>query len=247
MFCRQAFKNNFGRCQARRSQSTVSERFVGSPLDKELSLLKEKLLTMASHAEAAVNRAVKALIRRDDELARRTKEEDSVIDRFEIEIDDAAMRLLAGHPAGDQLRLITMAMKISHDLERVGDEATTISRRCLELSREAPLRHAVEIPKMAALALQLLKEALDAFVNRDPAKARGVIPRDEAVDNLNKQLHRDLAALMAQEPATINRCLNLMVVSKSLERIADHATNIAEMVVYLCEGRDIRHPAKKLK
>ena len=202
---------------------------------------------MASHAEAAVNRAVKALMRRDDELARRTKDEDSVIDRFEMEIDEAAMLLLASHPKADELRLITMTMKISHDLERVGDEATTISRRCLELSREPPLRHAIEIPKMAALALQLLKEALDAFVNRDAGKARAVIPRDEAVDSLNRQLRRELAGLMAEEPATINRCLNLMVVSKSLERIADHATNIAEMVVYLCEGRDIRHPAKKVK
>jgi phosphate transport system protein len=219
---------------------------VGRSLDKELGQLKEKLLTMASHAEAAVNRAVKALIRRDDDLARKTKDEDTVIDQFEMEIDEVAMRLLASQPSADELRLITIAMKISHDLERVGDEATTISRRCLELGREPPLRHAVEIPKMAALALQLLKEALDAFVNRDPAKARAVIPRDDAVDNLNKQLRRDLAALMAEQPATINRGLNLMVVSKSLERIADHATNIAEMVVFLCEGRDIRHTAKRI-
>ncbi len=200
---------------------------------------------MASHAETAVNRSVKALIRRDDDLAQRTKDEDSVIDRFEIEIDETALRLLASQPSPDELRMITLAMKISHDLERVGDEATTISRRCLELSREPPLRYALEIPKMAALALQLLKEALDSFVNRDPAKARGVIPQDESVDNFNKQLHRELAAHMAREPSTINRCLNLMVISKSLERIADHATNIAEMVVYLYEGRDIRHGGKK--
>src|SRR5262245_50547010 len=155
---------------------------------------------MASHAEAAVNRSVKALIRRDDELARRTKDEDSVIDRFEIEIDETALRLLASQPSPDELRMITLAMKISHDLERVGDEATTISRRCLELSREPPLRYALEIPKMATLALQLLKEALDSFVSRDPAKARAVIPRDEPVDTFNKELHRDLAAHMAQEP-----------------------------------------------
>jgi len=202
---------------------------------------------MASHAETAVNRSVKALIRRDDELARRTKDDDSVIDRFEVEIDETALRLLASQPSPDELRLITLAMKISHDLERVGDEATTISRRCLDLSLEPPLRHALEIPKMAALALQLLKEALDSFVNRDPTKARGVIPRDEAVDTFNKHLHRELAAHMAEQPATINRCLNLMVIAKSLERIADHATNIAEMVVYLYEGRDIRHVGKKTK
>ncbi len=226
--------------------STLVPDIVGRSLEHELRQLKEQLLTMASHAEAAVNRSVKALIRRDDELAQRTKDEDSVIDRFEIEIDETALRLLASQPSPDELRMITLAMKISHDLERVGDEATTISRRCLELSREAPLRFALEIPKMAALALQLLKEALDSFVNRDPTKARAVIPRDEPVDSFNKQLHRDLAAHMAQEPSTINRCLNLMVISKSLERIADHATNIAEMVVYLYEGRDIRHGGKKI-
>lgn len=200
---------------------------------------------MASHAEAAVNRSVKALIRRDDELARRTKDEDSVIDRFEMEIDETALRLLETQPSSADLRLITLAMKISHDLERVGDEATTISRRCLELSREAPLRHSIEIPRLAALALELLKDALDAFVKRDPEKARAVIPRDEPVDTLNRQLHRELASYMAEHPETISRCLNLMVVAKSLERIADHATNIAEMVVYLYEGRDIRHAQKK--
>ncbi len=202
---------------------------------------------MASHAEAAVNRAVKALIKRDDDLARQTKEEDSVIDRLEIEIDEAAIALLSHQPAATDVRLITMTMKIAHDLERVGDEATTISRRCLALSREPQLKQAASIPRMAALAVQMLKDALDAFVHRDPARARAVIPRDEAVDALNKQMRRELAACMAAQPATIGRCLDLMVISKSVERIADHATNIAEEVVYLCEGRDIRHGGKKAK
>ena len=137
-----------------------------------------------------------------------------------------------------------MAMKISHDLERVGDEATTISRRCLELSHEPPLKQRAEIPRMATLALEMLKESLDAFVNRDAGKARAIIPRDEEVDLLNKQLHRELASYMVAEPATITRCLSLMVISKSLERIGDHATNIAELVVYLYEGHDIRHTGK---
>jgi phosphate transport system protein len=218
---------------------------VPNRIESEIAGLKEKLLMMASHAEAAVNRSVKALIRRDDELARRTKDDDSVIDRFEIEIDETALRLLGAQPSPEDLRLITLAMKISHDLERVGDEATTISRRCLEMSREAPLRHSVEIPRLASMALDLLKDALDAFVKRDPQKAQALIPRDEPVDALNRQLHRELASYMAEHPDTINRCLNLMVVAKSLERIADHATNIAEMVVYLYEGRDIRHAKKK--
>jgi phosphate transport system protein len=217
---------------------------MANEFETELPALKEKLLVMASHAEAAVNRAVKALIRRDDDLARRTKEEDSVIDQLEIEIDDAAIGLLEKGPKSTDIRLLTMVMKISHDLERVGDEATTISRRCLDLSHEPPLKHQVDIPRMATLALQMLKDALDAFVSRDPGKARAVIPRDEDVDRLNKQLHRELATYMAEQPTTVTRCLNLMVVAKSLERIADHATNIAEEVVYLCEGHDIRHTGK---
>jgi phosphate transport system protein len=217
---------------------------VPNQFEQDTASLKEKLLLMASHAEAAVNRAVKALLRRDDNLARRTKEEDSVIDHLEIEIDDAAIRLLEQSPHGTDLRLLTMVMKISHDLERVGDEATTISRRCLELSHEPPLKQQVDIPQMATLALQMLKESLDAFVKRDPATARAIIPRDVEVDRLNKQLHQELASYMAEEPGTVTRCLNLMVIAKSLERIADHATNIAEEVVYLCEGHDIRHGGK---
>ena len=209
--------------------------------EPELPALKEKLLIMASRAEAAVNRAVKALMKRDDHLARQIKHEDNVIDRLEMEIDETALALLEEGPTGMDLRLITMAMKISHDLERVGDEATTISRRCLDLTTEPPLGYHVDIPRMATLALQMLKDALDAFVNRDPAKARAVIPRDAEVDALNKEFHRELTGYMAQDAATITRCLNLMVTAKSLERIADHATNVAEEVVYLYEGNDIRH------
>ncbi|HAM72732.1 MAG TPA: phosphate transport system regulatory protein PhoU, partial [Verrucomicrobiales bacterium] len=129
-------------------------------------------------------------------------------------------------------------------LERVGDEATTIARRAVELNQEPPLKPYVDIPHMARLALEMLREALDAFVSRDPRRARAVIPRDKEVDGLNKQLHRELASYMVEKPATISRCLNLMVISKALERIADHATNIAEEVVFLYEGQDIRHASK---
>lgn len=207
----------------------------------QLASLKEKLLIMASYAEAAVNRAVKAMIRRDDDLARRTREEDDLIDHLEVEIDELALELLERRPAPLELRFVTMAMKIANNLERVGDEATTISRRVLELSQEPQLQQAAEIPRMAALSLEMLKSALDAFVHRDALRARAVIPRDEEVDEMNARLHRELAALMTQRPSTITRCLNVMIISKSLERIADHATNVAEEVVYLYEGHDIRH------
>jgi phosphate transport system protein len=214
---------------------------VPAEFEIELAALKEKLLIMAGYAEAAVNRAVKALMRRDDDLARRTREEDDLIDALELEIDDMALRLLARRPRPLELRLIAMAMKISNNLERVGDEATTISRRVLELSHEPQLQQASEVPRMAALALQMLKEALDAFVHGEPAKAREIVPRDRVVDELNRRLHRELAALMTERPSSITRCLNLMIICKSLERIADHATNVAEEVVYLYEGHDIRH------
>jgi phosphate transport system protein len=214
---------------------------VPAEFETELAALKEKLLVMAGYAEAAVNRAVKALIRRDDDLARRTREEDDKIDRLELEIDDLALHLLTLKPRPLELRLITMAMKIANNLERVGDEATTISRRVLELSHEPQLQQAAEVPHMATLALGMLKDALDAFVHGESTKARQVIPRDRTVDELNRQLHRELATLMAERPSAITRCLNLMVIVKSLERIADHATNVAEEVVYLYEGHDIRH------
>jgi phosphate transport system protein len=208
---------------------------------QELDELKKKLLAMASNAETAVSRAIRAFADRDDDLARRVKQDDSIIDEFEKEIDEVAINLLAKAPLASELRLITVAMKVSHDLERVGDEATTISRRVLELNQEPPLHTEVDIPNMARMGLAMLKEALEAFVNRDPAKARTIIPRDKQIDSLNKQLHRELASYMVERPATITRCLNLMTISKSLERIGDHATNIAEEVVYLHEGEDIRH------
>jgi len=212
--------------------------------EQELVELKEKLLTMASHAERAVTQAVRAMVERDDELAHQVKQDDSVIDQFEIEIDDLSIQLLAKAPLASDLRLITVAMKISHDLERVGDEATTIARRSLELSKEPQLKPYVDIPRMAETALAMLRDALDAFVNRNPAKARLVIPRDKQVDQLNKQLSRELVTFMVEQQDRITRCLNLMVISKSLERIADHATNIAEEVVYLYEAKDIRHTGK---
>ena len=213
-------------------------------LDTELAGLKEKLLTMASHAESAVAKAIKALVERDDELARRVMADDVLVDRLEIEIDELSIQLLSKAPLATDLRLITMTMKISNHLERVSDEATTIARRAVELSMEPQLKPYVDLPRMATMALDMLKEALDSFVNRNPEKARAIVPRDKEVDLLNKQLHRELSSYMVERPSTITRCLNLMVISKSLERIADHAANVAEEVVYLYEARDIRHTGK---
>lgn len=209
--------------------------------ESEIAALKEKLLLMASRAEAAVNNAIRALVERDDDLARRVTEDDDQIDRLEQEVDAACITLLAKAPLATQLRLITSAMKIARDLERVGDEATTIARRSLELSQEPQLKPYVDIPRMATMAMAMLNDALTAFVNGDTTIARSVVPRDKEVDQLNRQLHRELVSFMIEKPPTITRCLNLMTISKALERIADHAKNVAEDVVYLYEARDIRH------
>ena len=214
---------------------------MSAHFELELDELKKKLIVMAGNAETAVTRAMRAMVERDDDLARRVKEDDSILDEFEKEIDEISINLLAKAPLASELRLITVAMKISHDLERVGDEATTIARRTLELNQEPQLHTEVDLSAMATMSLQMLKEALEAFVNRDPVKARLIIPRDKQVDSLNKQLHRELASYMVERPSTISRCLHLMTISKSLERVGDHATNIAEEVVYLHEGEDIRH------
>lgn len=209
--------------------------------EMELTALKDKLLTMASIAERSVKLAIEALVERDDEKARSIIGADSRLDELEMEIDEQSINLLAKAPLATDLRLITMAMKFSRDLERVGDETTTICRRSIELSQEPQLKPYVDIPKMANIALEMLGDAMNAFVQRDTAKARRIVPRDKEVDALHKQLQRELASYMIEKPNTITRCLHLMTISKCLERIADHAANIAEEVVFLYEGKDIRH------
>jgi phosphate transport system protein len=211
--------------------------------DKELAELKEKLLVMASHAESAVTRAVQAVVNRDEALARQVRADDEVIDRFEVELDELGVLMLSKAPLASDLRLVLMVMKMSQNLERVGDEATKIANRARDLATEPPLKVNLDIPKMARLVLDMLKAALDAFVQRDAAAARALIPRDKEVDALNKHFHAELIELMTKDPANIRRALWLTIISKSLERIADHAKNVAEDVVYLCEANDIRHEA----
>jgi phosphate transport system protein len=212
---------------------------------EELAKLKESLLAMASHADSAVARAMRGLTEHDDALARQVEQDDDILDQFEIEIDDTAIHLLAKAPLATDLRLITVAMKISQNLERVGDEAVTIARRAQELSSEPQLKPYIDLPRMAAMSTEMLRDAITAFLRRDPELARSVVPRDTEVDDLNRQLHRELAGFMVEQPSTITRCLWLMTISKSLERIADHATNIAEEAVYLYEAKDIRHAANQ--
>ena len=211
------------------------------PFQRDIQHLNECLLTMASKAESAVTTATRALLERNDELAAQVEETDHEIDRIELEIDELAIQLLSKAPLARDLRFITVAMKICTDLERVGDEATTMARRTLKLSQESQLKHYVDIPRMVESAMAMMDQALKAFVNEDAESARAVITQDKDVDGLNRKLQSELREFMEKDPGTISKCLHLMVISKSIERIADHAKNIAEVVVYLCEATDIRH------
>jgi len=212
-----------------------------SHFEMDLEALRQKLLLMASHAETAVNQSVQALYQRDHDLAIRVKKDDDTIDKYEVEIDEMAIQLLTKAPLASNLRLITVAMRISQNLERIGDEATKIAKRARDLSQEPPVKISLDLPRMATLALAMVKDALDSFVQRSPDNARSIIPRDKDVDALNRHIQEQLTEHMVNNPDTIARCLHWIVAAKSLERIADHAKNIAEEVVYLCEAQDIRH------
>jgi phosphate transport system protein len=214
--------------------------------DEEVANVKQSLLAMGGFAEKSLSQAIQAVADRNEKLAIQVEHEDDIVDQYEKDIDDMAVNLLAKAPLATDLRLVVVAMKISQNLERVGDEATTIARRAVELSAEPPLKGGMAISPMAALALGMLRDSLDAFVGNQPEKARPVIPRDKEVDALNRQLYQELIGVMEEDPSTISRCLNLITVAKCLERAADHAKNIAQEVVYICEAFDIRHEANRL-
>ena len=212
--------------------------------DQELQSLKDALLTMGGRAEAVVQKAVESLKRRDVKLADEVIADDRVIDRIEIEIDEGCVSLLAlRQPMAVDLRFITGVLKISNDLERVGDHAVNMAVCSKRLAVEPPLKPLVDIPRMADLAAGMLREALDAFVRRDAATARRVVMRDDEVDNLNRQLFRELISYMIEDARTITRAMDLVLVARNLERVADLATNIAEEVVFIAEARIIKHHA----
>jgi phosphate transport system protein len=209
--------------------------------ETDLEEFRQKLLLMASRAETAVNDSVQSLMQRNYDLAMKVRADDDFIDRFEIEIDEMAIELLTRAPLATNLRLVTVTMKISQNLERIGDEATKIAKRARDLAQEPPVKLVLDLPRLARMAVAMVKDSLDAFVQRDSAAARAIIPRDKEVDVLNREMHAALAQHMMENPDAISRCLHWIVAAKSLERIADHAKNIAEEVVYLCEAQDIRH------
>ena len=209
---------------------------------EELEQVKEKTLKLGSLVEAMVENAVSSLVDRDSRLAEETIASDRKVDTLEVEINEDCIRLLAlQQPAAKDLRFITTAMKITTDLERMADQAVNICQRAIELNEEPQLKPYIDIPIMSQLSQKMMREALDAFVRRDAEMARQVIPEDNKVDALKNQIFRELLTFMMEDPRTIPRAIRLILVSRHLERIADHATNVAEMVVFLVEGKNIRH------
>jgi len=210
--------------------------------EKELSDLKGTVLRLGSIVEKSISDSIKSLVERDSKLAADVIDKDGQVNALDVEIDEEGIRLIAlRQPRAGDLRLITTAMKITTDLERIGDLSVDISERALELNEEPQLKPYIDIPRMAEIAQGMVRDALDAFVKRDSALARDVLTRDDMVDNLNWQVFNELLFFMIQDPKTVSRAIKITYISKYLERIADHATNIAEMVVYLVEGKIIRH------
>jgi len=213
-------------------------------LQQELNRLKAELLKMAGLAEQAIRNAVEALVKRNTSLAEKAIAEDEKLNEMEILIDDRCLKLLALHqPLAADLRFITSAMRINIDLERIGDQAVNIAERAISLNQEPQLKPYIDIPRMAQITQSMVKDVLDAFVNGDAELARSVCERDDKVDALNDQVFRELLTYMMAESKTITRAVHLIIVSRCLERIADHATNIAEGVIFMVKALVIKHHA----
>ncbi|HUP35189.1 MAG TPA: phosphate signaling complex protein PhoU [Candidatus Limnocylindria bacterium] len=209
---------------------------------EELDGLKQTLLAMGGLVEDQIRRAMRALLERDDVIAQEVIERDRKVNAYDVEVDEQCVNLLALHqPAAGDLRFITTAMKIVTDLERIGDQAVNIAQRVLELNREPQLKPYIDLPRMADRAQRMVKESLDAFVAGDTALARQVCAADAEVDALKEQIFRELLTFMMEDPRTVSRAIRVILISRFMERVADHATNIAEMVIYLVEGKMVRH------
>jgi phosphate transport system protein len=210
--------------------------------DSEMQALKSQLLIMGGLVENRIHRAVDALISRKGEEAQKIIQADVEINDLQIEIDERCLRILATQtPVATDLRFIAAAMKINSDLERMGDQAVNIAQNTLKCIDQPPLKPLIDLPRMAALSQEMTRDALDAFVRKDVELARNVLRRDDVVDDLKDQIFRELLTYMMADPGTIERALALILISRNLERVADHATNIAEDVIFLVEAKDVRH------
>src|SRR6202166_2265234 len=212
--------------------------------ERDLNELKERLLWMGSLAERAVHQAVHSVLDSDEALAKRVLEEESSINELQLEIDDRVVQLLALHQlmAAD-LRFVLAVSRINNDLERIGDQAVNIAQSAQRIVRHPRVKPYVDLPRMSELAEEMMRDALNAVVRKDVELAKDVLVRDDQVDSLRDQIFRELLSYMMENSAVVFPAFELILVAKNLERIADHATNIAEDVIYMVAGSDVRHPA----
>ena len=210
--------------------------------DQDLEQLRERILAMGGNLVGMIKETLRALVERDSAAAKRMIEYDHEINRQEVMIDELSLNIIAlRQPAARDLRFITLALKVSTDLERIGDLCVNIAERTLELNEEPQLKPYIDLPKMAEAAEGMIVDALEAFLRGDATLAQEVTRRDDIVDQLNVQVFRELLTFMMEDPKTISRATRLMFIGKYLERMGDHATNIAEMVIFMVKGKDIRH------
>lgn len=216
--------------------------FMERHFDEELAHLKQRLLQMADTAQQMIGLAIRALTERKESCAQEVLALEDTVNHTEIEIEEVVLRLLAlRQPAAGDLRLLTAILKINNDLERVADQAVNISEISLRLMKEPTLKPLIDIPKMAQLAQKMITNSIEAFVNHNAALAEAVCRDDDEVDNINDQIFRELLTYMMQDPRSITRAVDLILVGRNLERIADHATNISEDVIFIEEGKNIKH------
>jgi len=220
----------------------AEKKHTSSHYEKELRDIREGLLYLGALVEKAIEQAIKSLLERDTELAHKVICDDDTIDQRDVEIEEKCIRILAlRQPTARDLRFITTAIKINGHLERIGDMAAKIAEKAVILNEEPPMKPYIDIPRMAEVARGMIKESLDALVNKDTDLAQKVRMDDEIIDSLNEQVFRELLTFMLEDPKKIHRSLIIMQVSKSLERISDHAVGIADMVVYMVTGKMVRH------
>jgi len=231
--------------------SPASSGKVTSHTDKafesDLRLVREKLLAMGAKVEEQIAKSMRSLTDRDSELGEQVKEADVEINRLEVDIDELCRKILAlRQPAASDLRLITTALKIVTDLERIGDLAVNIAERAMDPNQAPPLAAYVDMPRLAELAQEQVKRALDSFVRADPDEAQEVLAGDDHLDDLFVKIFNELLAFMMEDSRNIRRATSLVSICKHLERIGDHAVNVAEMVIYMVRGTDVRHPRSRV-
>lgn len=215
--------------------------------ESDLRLVREKLLAMGAKVEEQIAKSMRSLTDRDSELGEQVKEADVEINRLEVDIDELCRKILAlRQPAASDLRLITTALKIVTDLERIGDLAVNIAERAMDLNQAPPLAAYVDMPRLAELAQEQVKKALDSFVRADPEEAQEVLAGDDHLDDLFVKIFNELLAFMMEDSRNIRRATSLVSICKHLERIGDHAVNVAEMVIYMVRGTDVRHPRSRV-